>query len=126
MSIGNKIRQRRKELGLTQAELGRRVHKSSQVISNWERGYTTGIAADDLQQLSAALDTGMQFFVPAAQSALGPMATERPGFGYVRESPADSRLESLIAAYPHLDEKSKDIIEAIVRLSDSNECKQKA
>ena len=50
MSIGNKIHQRRKELGLTQAELGRRVHKSSQVISNWERGYTTGIAVEDLER----------------------------------------------------------------------------
>ncbi len=121
MSIGNKIRQRRKELGLTQAELGKRVHKSSQVISNWERGYTTGIAADDLQQLSAALDTDMRFFVPATQYTLVPM----PETSYVRESATDSRLESLIAAYPYLDEKSKDIIEAIVKLSD-NKCKQKA
>ena len=124
MSIGNKIRQRRKELGLTQAELGKRVHKSSQVISNWERGYTTGIAADDLQQLSAALDTDMRFFVPATQYMV-PMAMDRPETSYVRESATDSRLESLIAAYPHLDEKSKDIIEAIVKLSD-NKCKQKA
>lgn len=123
MSIGKKIRQRRKELGLTQTELGKRVHKSSQVISNWERGYTTGIPADDLQCLAAALDTNVQFFI-SPQSAnseiIAHMRTE-----YLRESPTDGRLKNLIEAYPRLDEKSKDIIEAIVKLSD-NETKQKA
>lgn len=127
MSIGNKIHQRRKELGLTQAELGRRVHKSSQVISNWERGYTTGIAVEDLRHLSIALGTEVQFFVPDIPAAhhVGPMVTDGMGAGYVAETAADSRLKSLIAAYPRLDEKSKDIIEAIVKLS-YNETKEKA
>ena len=120
MSIGDKIRQRRKELGLTQTELGKRVHKSSQVISNWERGYTTGIAADDLRQLAIALDTDVHFFVPASPEHLhwGFMTAESSS-GYLQESPTDSRLETLIEAYPHLDEKSKDIIEAIIKLSNN-------
>ena len=63
MSIGDRIKKRRKELGLTQTELGQRVHKSSQVISNWERGYTTGIAAEDLEQLANALSIDITFFV---------------------------------------------------------------
>lgn len=118
MSIGDKIRQRRKELGMTQTELGKRIHKSSQVISNWERGYTTGIAAEDLQQLAAALDTDVHFFVPvsSARFPCGLMAAESLK-SYLRRSAPDNRLKSLIIAYPHLDEKSKDIIEAIVKLS---------
>ena len=121
MSIGDKIRQRRKELGMTQSELGKRIHKSSQVVSNWESGYTTGIAADDLQQLAIALDTDVHFFVPASpeQYPLGPLSDISPKNYYLRESSMDNRLETLIEAYPNLDEKSKDIIEAIVKLSNN-------
>lgn len=121
MSIGDKIRQRRKELCMTQTELGKLVHKSSQVISNWERGYTAGIAVNDLQRLAIALDTDVHFFVPPSreQHCGDLMATNSARSSQARESPIDSRLESLIEAYPHLDEKSKDIIEAIVRLSDN-------
>ncbi len=52
MSIDDNIRKRRKELKLTQTKLGQLVHKSSQVISNWERGYTTGITIEDLIALA--------------------------------------------------------------------------
>ena len=55
MSIGLTIKERRKDLGLTQVQLGEKVFKSAQVISNWERGYTTGITAEDIKNLSSAL-----------------------------------------------------------------------
>ncbi|SDP76694.1 helix-turn-helix domain-containing protein [Selenomonas ruminantium] len=118
MSIGSRIKARRKELGLTQIELGQRVHKSSQVISNWERGYTTGIAAEDLQHLAKALATDVAFFVPNAYTATSQvLGTDQIQMGKVQETLHDSRLNSLIAEYPRLDEKSKDIIDAIVALS---------
>lgn len=122
MSIGDKIRQRRKELGMTQAKLGKLIHKSAQVVSNWERGYTTGISADDLQHLAIALDTDLHFFVPTSpEKASWDLLTDgKAATSLIRESYyVDSRLESLIEAYPHLDEKSKDIIEAIVKLSNN-------
>ena len=56
MSIGSIIRSYRKAAGLTQTELGKRVYKSAQVISNWERGYTRGITADDLSNISSTLN----------------------------------------------------------------------
>lgn len=118
MSIGDRIKARRKELGLTQTELGQRVHKSSQVISNWERGYTTGIAAEDLQHLAEALTTNISFFVPDTYTATTQvLGTDKIKTSAVRESPQDSRLTALITEYPNLDEKSKDIIDAIVALS---------
>ena len=121
MSIGDKIRQRRKELGMTQAKLGKLVHKSSQVVSNWERGYTTGISAEDLQNLAISLDTDVHFFVPTTpgQISYDLMEDSELSTSFVRESCPDSRLESLIETYPHLDEKSKEIIEAIVKLSNN-------
>lgn len=55
MTISERIKRFRKEKGLTQKGLGVLVNKSSQVISNWERGYTTSINHDDVSNLSKAL-----------------------------------------------------------------------
>lgn len=54
MDIGKRIKELRKERNLTQKQFGQLVHKSSQVVSNWERGYTTGITAEDLQAIAHA------------------------------------------------------------------------
>ncbi len=56
MLIGQKIKQRRNELGLTQLELAAQVNKSAQVVSNWERGYTPTINYDDVTKLAEALN----------------------------------------------------------------------
>lgn len=51
------LRNYRKKQNLTQAELAKRVGVSGQVISNWERGYTTGISAEMINKLADALNT---------------------------------------------------------------------
>ena len=55
-TIGYYIRTRRQELNMSQVELGEKIGKSSQVISNWERGYTKGVSVEDLKNLARALD----------------------------------------------------------------------
>lgn len=60
-SIGERIKEYRKNKKLTQRDLGNLIHESPQVISNYERGYTTpdslslkkisdvlGVSIDDL------------------------------------------------------------------------------
>lgn len=59
MTLGERIKLRRKEMGLTQVQLGEMVHKSSQVISNWERGYTTAMSPEDLQNIAQALNVNI-------------------------------------------------------------------
>ena len=59
MTLGERIKLRRKELGLTQVQLGEMVHKSSQVVSNWERGYTTAMSPEDLQNIAQALNVNI-------------------------------------------------------------------
>ena len=54
MLLKDKIKQLRKDRGLTQASLGKLINKSSQVISNWERGYTSSINQDDIKRLANA------------------------------------------------------------------------
>lgn len=60
MSIGNRIKLLRKKLNLTQKELANKVNVSPQVISNWERGYTTP-NADDIANFAKNLDINTQF-----------------------------------------------------------------
>lgn len=55
MNTGSRIKKFRKQKKLTQKQLADRVHVSSQVISNWERSYTTP-DSDDIKSLSIALD----------------------------------------------------------------------
>lgn len=52
-----RIKNLRKNKGLTQKELGDRVNKSAQVISNWERAYTPTINYDALARLADILGT---------------------------------------------------------------------
>lgn len=115
MSIGDNIRKRRKELQLTQIELGQRVHKSAQVISNWERGYTTGITIEDLLALADALKISILSLIPHEEN-------NTYNANMVAENVTDQRLVQLVNEYPHLDEKSKAIIDVIISLSkdDSN------
>lgn len=123
MSIGNNIRNRRKELNLTQYDLAQRVHKSAQVISNWEREYTT-ITIEDLLALADALDTPILSLITDLekdrhdyQVKQTSMGTDNLNIDKVAENIPDKRLRQLIQEYPHLDEKSKAIIDAIISLS---------
>ena len=108
MNIGHKIKQRCKELKLTQVELGQRIKKSSQVISNWERTYSLSIGYEELQKLSTALSIPVDYFMP--DNSPEPDEEVQP----------DKRLKRIIQEYPGLDEKTKDMIDAIIRISKKN------
>lgn len=59
MQLKDKIKSLRKSRGLTQSQLGKLINKSSQVISNWERGYTSSINQDDIKNLANALSVNV-------------------------------------------------------------------
>jgi transcriptional regulator with XRE-family HTH domain len=63
MTISERIKSFRKEKGLTQKELGDLINKSPQVISNWERGYTTTINHDDITNLSKVFNKSIEAIV---------------------------------------------------------------
>lgn len=58
----NRIKERRKMKHLTQKELAEKVLVSPQVISNWERGYTSPNGGD-LSRLAATLDCSADFLL---------------------------------------------------------------
>ena len=55
MTFGQILKHYRKAAGLTQIQLGEKLYKSAQVISNWERGYTTGMTMEDIRNIAGVL-----------------------------------------------------------------------
>ena len=53
--IGNLIRNRRKELGLTLEEVGNAVGVSKSTVKKWEDGYISNMRRDKIQSLAAIL-----------------------------------------------------------------------
>lgn len=56
LRFNERIKEIRKNKGLTQKALGKLINKSAQVISNWERGYTTTINQDDIRNIARAFN----------------------------------------------------------------------
>lgn len=61
-TVGNRIKDRRKKMGWTQDDLGKRVNVSPQVVSNWERGYSIPDSFD-VQSLSEALSVSSDYLL---------------------------------------------------------------
>ena len=55
MLQGDRIRDRREHVGLSQEGLARRIGKDGQYVSKLERSVRTNITTDTLEQLAAAL-----------------------------------------------------------------------
>ncbi|MFY2158227.1 helix-turn-helix domain-containing protein [Cytobacillus firmus] len=62
MSTGDRIKEFRKKNNLTQTQLAKKVNVSSQVVSNWERGYTSP-GPDDIVKLSKTLDVSADYLL---------------------------------------------------------------
>lgn len=60
--MNQRIKLRRKNMRLTQSELAKRINVSPQVVSNWERNYTTP-SSEDIKQLAEALDCTADFLL---------------------------------------------------------------
>lgn len=61
MSFGAKLKEARSNKHLRQSDLGKIVGVSGQVISNLERGYTTGSSPEMIKKLADALDVSTEF-----------------------------------------------------------------
>ena len=53
-----KIKELRRAKGWTQTDLAKKINVTAQVVSNWERGYTS-LSAEDVQRLSQVFDVSM-------------------------------------------------------------------
>jgi transcriptional regulator with XRE-family HTH domain len=98
VAIGLRIRQRRNEQTVSQAELGEQLGVSFQQIQKYEKGVNR-VGAARLMQVAKALDCEVGFFLPApsdrpkASSVLDEFLTSRDGLmiaqAFVRISSVD-------------------------------------
>ena len=70
VNVGYYIRLRRTELGMTQVQLAQKIGKSSQVISNWERGYSPSMKMGELASIARALQVNVNYFFPAPNNQM--------------------------------------------------------
>lgn len=92
--LGKNIRKFRKDNHLTQAELGGKLGVSSQVVSNWERGYSTGISPDMIKKMAAL------FYVPVDVLIGDDMtnASDKELNTFTIESDLPEKLKDLLAS----------------------------
>ncbi|MBC2148135.1 helix-turn-helix domain-containing protein [Listeria booriae] len=62
MEIGERIKHARKNKNLTQKQLAQKIHVSSQVMSNFERGYTE-ISAEQIKNIAEVLDVTADYLL---------------------------------------------------------------
>lgn len=63
MTIGNRIKERRKYLGMSAEELGRRLGKDRATIYRYEKGDIENLPLDILTPLAEALGTSPQYLM---------------------------------------------------------------
>lgn len=63
MTIGNKIKKLRKNLGLSQIDLADIIQVSKQTLYKYENGLVTNIPSDKLESLADALDTTPEYLM---------------------------------------------------------------
>jgi len=89
--VGQRIRQRRWMVGMTQQQLGERVGIKFQQIQKYETG-TNRVSASRLWDIAAALDVPVSFFFEGLDRAM----TESHAAGDVL---ADKEAQDLVRAY---------------------------
>ena len=103
--VGNLIRARRKELGLTLEEVGDAVGVSKSTVKKWEDGYISNMRRDKIQSLAKILQLN-------PIRLLGVKVTHLP-------QSDDPQLMKLLALYHSLNDIGKE--KAIERLEELSE-----
>lgn len=94
MNVGQRIRDRRKVLGLSQRELALRLGISFQAVQRWERGETFP-RKDSLSKLLEILQVGADWLV-GTPSLSGPDISQIPPD--VLEAVLDPRIQQIVRA----------------------------
>lgn len=63
MTVGQRIKQRRKELKMSADELGRRLGKDRSTVFRYENGYIEKLPIDILEPIAEALQTTPQYLM---------------------------------------------------------------
>ena len=122
--VGNRLRQRRALLGMSQTDLGKAVGLTFQQVQKYERGFNR-ISSSRLFEFSKVLDVPVAHFFDGADAASSP-AKRKPGRPKATDKPIEAELNTkretleLVRAYykirsKSLREKTRDLIQALAK-----------
>lgn len=94
--VGQRVRARRKMLGLSQTQLGKELGVTFQQVQKYERG-TNRIGSSRLFRLSTALDVPVAYFFEGAQTKLPGYDTEVDGLD--KDAFERAETQELVEAY---------------------------
>ncbi|MBC1525473.1 helix-turn-helix transcriptional regulator [Listeria booriae] len=103
MNIGERIRDSRKKKNLTQKQLAQKIHVSSQVMSNFERGYTE-ISAEQIKRIAEELDVSSDYLLGKIAS---PNTTDKKKYNSIDDLINDDSLHQWL--YDLIDENPESI-----------------
>jgi transcriptional regulator with XRE-family HTH domain len=95
--VGNRIRQTRERLGLSQGELARRLHKTQTAVSYWESGKRSP-GLDALLDLARIFDKDVAYFLPRAETRQSLQAALRATAERLELHGLDDDLERIVDA----------------------------
>ena len=119
MTIGERIRQRREELGISQTALADAVNSTKQNIYKYETGAITNIPSDKIEQIAAVLHVTPSYLMGWSASPAKTETSTPEGDGslesdeflkiYARLSPAkQSLVQSLVRELSSAEEQADD------------------
>lgn len=77
MGVGDKIKNLRKAMGLTQTELGERVGVKKNAVSKWECGRVEDIPTSTLKALAALFDVPTSYLIDDESAGQDPALTAK-------------------------------------------------
>lgn len=105
--IGNLIKQKRKEKGLTLVELGKLINVANGTISKWERGAILNMKRDKIQDLCDVLGIPPITFIKGEYSEEEVQTISREQF--------KSNVSTMIYRCTELSEQEKSILRSILK-----------
>lgn len=114
MTIGDRIKAKREQLGYTQEELGRMCGTTKQTIFKYETGIVTNIPLARLDTIANKLNVSAAYLMgweetdPQNAALINPTTPSSPS------SPLSTEDEALLYAYHHATPDDKAIIDNIV------------
>lgn len=112
MQLGTRLSEKRKELGMTQAELAEKMHVTRQTVSRWEAG-TAFPDVGKISDLASVLNVSCDYLLKDNEEAINDVTTEA--------SSLTRLLKSLIGKNVKLtfyyDEADYDLLEEVCRVN---------
>ena len=96
MTVGERIKQRRKELGLTVDEVAERLGKNRATVYRYESNEIENLPTPILEPLSKVLDTTPEYLMGWKETESTPIETNRSALTKLLDQMAEPEIDSMI------------------------------